>query len=163
MNMTQSTFWKMQKKKSAQFSWEPNICFAMILSSTMGNINSWNPWGDQHIISPYSSSIFSLQLYFSPLLSNHSLGSWEYRKSSLTSEAFIVKKNSLCQYQRKCIEKSMENMDTDIRVKRIYCCLINVTHDSFFYLQQNHVISRVKSSFWWTSAFLLPVSRIMFW
>ena len=27
--------------------------------------------------------------------------------------------NSHCQYQRKCIRKSMENLDTDVRVFRV--------------------------------------------
>ena len=32
---------------------------------------------------------------------------------------FDCETNSPCQYWRKCIEKSIENMDTDVRVERV--------------------------------------------
>ena len=33
-----------------------------------------------------------------------------------THRSFDCQTNSPCQYERKCIEKSMENMDVDVRV-----------------------------------------------
>ena len=36
-----------------------------------------------------------------------------------TYRSFDCQTNSPCQYERKCIEKSMENMDVDVRVRRV--------------------------------------------
>ena len=53
-----------------------------------------------------------------PLISPNSITpeSWEKRKYQETKETLDCKTNYPCQYPQKCMENSMQNLDTDVRV-----------------------------------------------
>ena len=71
-------------------------------------VNPLTPQSDQLLISPYISSL------------NQKLWSWESRKWSPTYKALdFLHTNSPCPHPWKCIENRMENVHTDVKVKRV--------------------------------------------
>ena len=67
-------------------------------------LNPLNPDSDQYLISPYSNMAESF------------IKIMRINEMITTQRSFDCSTNSPCQYQRKCIGKSMENMDADVRV-----------------------------------------------
>ena len=67
-------------------------------------LNLLNPKSDQYLISPYSKNAesFIKIMRIKEMIAN------------LTS--FDLQMNSSCQYHKKHVKKSMEKMDTDVRV-----------------------------------------------
>ena len=63
--------------------------------------------------------VTSIQFLLTTSSLNHILRSWEYRKWSTITEALDRQANSPCQHLWKCIENSMENVHTDVRVERV--------------------------------------------
>ena len=69
--------------------------------------NPLNPKSDQHQISPYNNTA-------KPLIKIIIL-----KEMIANPRGFDLQMNSPCQYQMKHMEKSMENMDTDVKVLRV--------------------------------------------
>ena len=78
-------------------------------------VNPLNPESDQHLISPYSN------------LAESFIKVMRIKEMITTQRSFHCETNSPCQYQRKCLKKSMENVDTDVRVSRVKCSLLRLT------------------------------------
>ena len=66
--------------------------------------NPLNPGSDQYLISPYNNTAESF------------IKIMRIRQMITNLRSFDCQTNSPCQYQRNCTEKSMENIDTDVRV-----------------------------------------------
>ena len=75
-----------------------------------------NHTSDQHLISPYRNitESFTKIIRTKEVIANQS--------------SFDCSRNSPCLYQRKCIENSMENMDTDVRVERANTSVSSAHH-----------------------------------
>ena len=67
-------------------------------------LNSLDPKSDQHLISPYSNTAKSF------------IKIMRIKEMITNTRSFDLQINSPCQYQKKQIEKSMENVDTDVWV-----------------------------------------------
>ena len=67
-------------------------------------LNPLNPKSDQHVISPYSNTAES----FTRIM--------RIKEMIANLKSYDCKTNSPCQYQRKCIAKSVENMDAGVKV-----------------------------------------------
>ena len=67
-------------------------------------LNSLDPKSDQHLISPYSNTAKSF------------IKIMRIKEMITNTRSFDLQINSPCQYQKKYIEKSMENVDTDVWV-----------------------------------------------
>ena len=66
--------------------------------------NTLNPTSDQHLISPYRNTAESLTEIM------------RIKEMIASLRSFDCKTNSPCQYQKKYIEKIIENMDADVRI-----------------------------------------------
>ena len=62
---------------------------------------------------------YSLSFLFTISLLNHTFRSKEWRKWSPIGETLNCETKSPCKLLRKCIENSMENMHTDVTVKKV--------------------------------------------
>ena len=67
-------------------------------------LNSLDPKSDQHPISPNSNTAKSF------------IKIMRIKEMITNVRSFDLQINSPCQYQKKYIEKSMENLDTNVRV-----------------------------------------------
>ena len=67
-------------------------------------MNTLNLKSDQHLISPYNNTAESLTEIM------------RIKEMPDNLRSFDLHLNSPCQYQKKHVEKSMENMETDVRV-----------------------------------------------
>ena len=72
-----------------------------------GCLNPLNTQSDQHLFSPFSNATES------------SIKIMRIKEMINTLRGFECLTNSPCQYQRKCIENSVENMGTDVRVSKL--------------------------------------------
>ena len=79
------------------------ICW-VITEDSSNEASPLNPESDQHLISPYSNISES---FIKIMRTKEMIANWR---------VFDCSTNSLCQYWRKCIEESMEDMDIDVRV-----------------------------------------------
>ena len=58
-----------------------------------------------------------------------------------TQRSFDCSTNSPCQYQRKCTERGMENIDTDVRVymvKGLSACILKLQGHGITYMTLQH-------------------------
>ena len=84
-----------------QITYKLNNHFLLVNSST---INPLNPKSDQHLISPYN------------ITPESHIKVMRIKEMITREEPYDWKTNSPCQHDRKCIKKSVENMQTDVRV-----------------------------------------------
>ena len=86
------------------FSFPLHLTSWLLIIATVWSVNPFNPKSDQHLISPYSNVAES----FIKIL----------RKKEVIANlrSFDCNTNSPCQYQKKGIQKRMENVDADVRV-----------------------------------------------
>ena len=87
-----------------------NLCLVHLIMECCNPVFNWfnplNPRSDQDLISPNSSNENKGKLMLANL------------------QSFDLQMNSLCQYQKQHIEKSIENMDHDIIIKIIIIMII---------------------------------------
>ena len=76
----------------------------MITDDSSNEAKPLNPESDQHLISPYSNISES---FIKIMRTKEMIATWR---------VFDCSTNSPCQYWRKCIDESMENVDTGVRV-----------------------------------------------
>ena len=90
-----------------KFGWLPVIMSIDLLGDHWWQFQrgkAFKPWDNQHLISPYSNISES---FIKIMRTKEMIATWR---------VFDRSTNSPCQYWRKCIEQSVENVDTDVRV-----------------------------------------------
>ena len=95
---------KKKTKKQKQNKTETNDHPSYLNLRLPVHLNHLNPKNDQHLISPYINTVESFIMIV------------RIKEMIVNLRSFDFYTNSPCQYQRKCVEKSLENMHADVRV-----------------------------------------------